>query len=56
MTVSGALTVLSIIAVGLRFSTRRQQKSRYLADDWIALLALVGSQQMQEIHDSSHSH
>ena len=41
--VSGAMMGLSIIAVGMRFNARKQQKARYMADDWMVLPALVSA-------------
>ncbi|KAI5863695.1 hypothetical protein GGS23DRAFT_510789 [Durotheca rogersii] len=41
LALSGSLMGLSTIAVGLRFWARRRQKLRFLADDWIAGLALL---------------
>ncbi|KAI0909853.1 hypothetical protein F4823DRAFT_592806 [Ustulina deusta] len=41
LALTGSLTGLSIIAVGLRFWTRRQQKLSLLADDWFAAIALI---------------
>lgn len=35
------MTGLSAIAVGLRFYARKQQKARYLTDDWMVISALV---------------
>ena len=42
LAVSIALPILSIIAVFLRFYTRRLQKAKLGIDDWLTLPALVG--------------
>ncbi|OTA80301.1 hypothetical protein M434DRAFT_38033 [Hypoxylon sp. CO27-5] len=45
LALSGSLMGLSIIAVGLRFLARRRHGSDFMADDWIAGLALVRDSQ-----------
>lgn len=39
--VSASLIGLSTIAVALRFYARKQQKARFLADDWLVIPALI---------------
>ncbi|OTA55904.1 hypothetical protein K449DRAFT_468729 [Hypoxylon sp. EC38] len=41
LALSGSLMGLSMIAVGLRFWARRRHKLDFMADDWIASLALL---------------
>ncbi|KAI1494127.1 hypothetical protein F5X96DRAFT_684848 [Biscogniauxia mediterranea] len=41
LALSGSLMVLSSIAVGLRFWARKKHKLSLMADDWIAVLALL---------------
>lgn len=41
LAVSGSFTVLSTMALGLRFYGRRRQKMSLQLDDWIALFGVV---------------
>ncbi|KAI0158121.1 hypothetical protein GGR57DRAFT_510342 [Xylariaceae sp. FL1272] len=41
LALTSSLTVLSLIAVSLRFYSRRQHKLPLLADDWFAAIALI---------------